>query len=31
VGPTKLQRYATPVLQVIAGADPDAVTPVQIG
>ena len=31
VGPTKLTRYATPVLEVIGGADPDEVAAVEIG
>ena len=30
VGPTKLTRYATPVLEVIAGADPTAVATVEV-
>jgi DNA helicase-2/ATP-dependent DNA helicase PcrA len=31
VGPTKLNRYAEPVLAVIGGADPAEVVPVEIG
>jgi DNA helicase-2/ATP-dependent DNA helicase PcrA len=31
VGPTKLDRYATPLLEVIAGADPADVPPVEVG
>jgi DNA helicase II / ATP-dependent DNA helicase PcrA len=31
VGPTKLTRYATPLLEVIAGADPADVDPVEVG
>jgi DNA helicase-2/ATP-dependent DNA helicase PcrA len=31
VGPTKLTRYADPLLEVIGGADPAAVAPVEIG
>ena len=30
VGPTKLDRYAVPVLAVLGGADPDSVAPVEI-
>jgi DNA helicase-2/ATP-dependent DNA helicase PcrA len=30
VGPTKLTRYATPVLDVIGGADPADVKPVEV-
>jgi DNA helicase-2/ATP-dependent DNA helicase PcrA len=30
VGPTKLSRYATPLLEVIAGADPAEVAPVEV-
>ena len=30
VGPTKLDRYADPVLEVLAGADPASVAPVEI-
>jgi hypothetical protein len=30
VGPTKLQRYAAPLLEVIGGADPADVKPVEI-
>jgi DNA helicase-2/ATP-dependent DNA helicase PcrA len=30
VGPTKLDRYATPVLAVLGGADPETVDPVEI-
>ena len=31
VGPTKLDRYAEPVLEVLGGADPGSVAPVEIG
>jgi DNA helicase-2/ATP-dependent DNA helicase PcrA len=31
VGPTKLERYAQPVLAVLAGADPQTVQPVDVG
>ncbi len=31
VGPAKLTRYAAPVLEVIGGADPEAVDPVAVG
>jgi len=31
VGPTKLERYATPLLEVIGGADPAAVASVEVG
>jgi DNA helicase-2/ATP-dependent DNA helicase PcrA len=31
VGPTKLSRYATPVLEVLGGADPADVAPVEVG
>jgi DNA helicase-2/ATP-dependent DNA helicase PcrA len=31
VGPTKLDRYATPLLEVLGGADPAAVPPVEVG
>jgi DNA helicase-2/ATP-dependent DNA helicase PcrA len=31
VGPTKLDRYAEPVLAVLAGADPNSVAPVEVG
>jgi DNA helicase-2/ATP-dependent DNA helicase PcrA len=30
VGPTKLERYADPLLEVLGGADPAAVTPVEV-
>ncbi len=30
VGPTKLDRYAVPVLAVLGGADPDSVEPVEV-
>jgi DNA helicase-2/ATP-dependent DNA helicase PcrA len=30
VGPTKLDRYAEPLLQLVAGADPDDVKPVEV-
>ena len=31
VGPTKLDRYADPLLEVLGGADPAAVDPVEVG
>jgi len=31
VGPTKLERYAEPLLAVLGGADPAAIEPVQVG
>ena len=31
VGPTKLERYAEPVLAVLGGADPAEVAPVEVG
>jgi DNA helicase II / ATP-dependent DNA helicase PcrA len=31
VGPTKLERYASPLLEVIGGADPASVAPVEVG
>jgi DNA helicase-2/ATP-dependent DNA helicase PcrA len=31
VGPTKLDRYAQPVLEVLSGADPASVAPVEVG
>jgi DNA helicase-2/ATP-dependent DNA helicase PcrA len=31
VGPTKLDRYADPVLEVLGGADPTSVAPVEVG
>jgi DNA helicase-2/ATP-dependent DNA helicase PcrA len=31
VGPTKLERYAEPVLEVLGGADPASVAPVEVG
>ena len=31
IGPTKLDRYAQPVLEVLGGADPASVAPVEVG
>jgi DNA helicase-2/ATP-dependent DNA helicase PcrA len=31
VGPTKLERYAEPLLEVLGGADPATVSPIEIG